>query len=440
MKNSYKTLGFGFLTICLLFALVITLRTATYADNVDNIYVIDDLVVGDFIPNDAVLITYGNHSNGSGSIEDYARVRFIPDSSDTEYFLEGYNYRYDLIYYETAYFSDNRYSDFIAPYRNYTQQNSYFKLSSDLCSNDLKGACEVYKFGVGTQFSLPKYKEMFSDLEFKGWIVDDVFLGSIYLRPAGTLACNHVVPSIDNSYDSGIKDGVSWYKESDIVSHEFNGDYWTYDDRTYELIFSDDFSNDDLVNSSVTFNFDANKGDFVSYYFRISTSGYDWTYDYPHTHNNGPWNVYLDDVLVGTYETDTGKNEKYEVQSDGEHTLKIVYERSSGSNFFGYYSKIRINDVKILSPVSDGGKLDVSNLEEGDKLSYSVNCDTGEANGSFLYIPVTPDVPPVDDFPEEDDVDNPNTRVGISAAIFVLILVGVFISYFYSFKKFKFFR
>lgn len=414
MKRIRKNLLFCFIVIILSFGIVIFSNKTYMVNTFEGEYIyVEDLKVGDFIENGAVLYMSENHHFISGSkLSNIAYLCF--SKSD---FLEC-NWRDDsIVYFESDY-------------------------------------------------TVSSYADVFGeDVNYDGW----VFKGILYNHylvfvPSGEKTMITQVPNFGNDYEVCGKCTVegeveyNWFKEFNITNYSVSSNT----DEKIELDFSDNvfllnrtsFNEDNKI--IITFEFEANKGDIISFETRGSSSfdyAASWGSPYNYEDNGLLKEVYLNDESVMTLgDYHLYKLSKIKVSKSGLQKLQFLlddsyfYSKAFGLTFY-------IKDLKLLSFINNGDKLDYSNVKYNDRLSYSMICPDGYLiNDSFVFDKEVIIDDESDDLKENDDnikddnlsgSTNDNEKNPNTADVIVLVLSIMFVSFvigFVIFKKIQFFK
>ena len=410
MKRIRKNLLFCFIVIILSFGIVIFSNKTYMVNTFEGEYIyVEDLKVGDFIENGAVLYMSENHHFISGS--KFSNIVYLCFSKSDS--LEC-NWRDDSIVY----------------------------LESD--------------------YTVSSYADVFGeDVNYDGWVFKGISSNHyLVFVPSSEKTMITQVPNLDNYYEVSGKCTVegkveyNWFKEFNITNYSVSSDT----DEKIELDFSDNvfllnrtsFNEDNEI--IITFEFEANKGDLISFDSRGSSSfNYEASWKAPTNYeNNGLLKeVYLNGERVMTLgDYHLYKLSEIKVSKSGLQKLQFVlkdayyYSKAFGLTFY-------IKDLKLLSFISNGDKLDYSKVEYNDRLSYSMICPDGYLiNDSFVFDKEVIKDDESDDLKENekeentagnnDNEKNPNT-----ADIIVLVLSILFVSFdigYVVLKKFNFLR
>ncbi len=346
-KMIYNTLiVFGLMIL----AMIVVQFNYVFADS-ENVFYIADLKNGDIIPFDAILYTgqdYHFYSRNTG---------YLPSMS-LAYADNGSGYRYMTL-----------------------QNNSRYQVLT---------AKDVYK----------DYLNDYDIDEFVAWEVD-VDENKITLYPVRKVDMDFTMPSKDNEYlidtefyeDRGSVSDYSWYKYIDIKNPKMSSKIqWKKNDiEEYYVIDEGIYENGDTA--VLTFTFDAKKGDKVIFDARVWT-GYNIKYvnDFEVMFNGQPvevpygrecynnWSCIQDYSL---YETHILK-----VKSTGKQTLTFTYKVDkfnkesikSMTNYWGSESDQEklyayVKNVRLLTPLNEGEKLNTNYLDNNDDVIYIATYD-----------------------------------------------------------------
>ena len=421
MKRIRKNLLFCFIVIILSFGIVL-FSNKTYMINTfkgEYIYV-EDLKVGDFIENGAVLyVSSGYHFVSGRSLHNKVWLCFAK-------------------------------------------------------GNYLKCSWEDSEVSMNSSYKVLSYDEHFGvNSEYDGWVFKGIYNSDLVFVPSNAKSVITQNPNMDNDYEVCGKCTVegeveyNWFKEFNITDYSVSSDT----DEKIELESSDGIllldrtevnEDNDIV---ITFEFEANKGDIISFETRGSSSfnyAASWNQPTNYEDNGLLKEVYLNDNKVLTLSDNYLFNRsEIKVNKTGVQKLQFVLEDAY------YYSKafgltFYIKDLKLLSFINNGDKLDYSKVKYNDTLSYSMICPDGYLiNDSFVFDKEVIKDDESDDLKENekeenavgnndntkddnlsgstnDNEKNPNT-----ADVIVLVLSIMFVSFvigFVVFKKIQFFK
>ena len=433
--NSKKNLSIKMIAkVCFVFVLVLLFvgimkGNLTYA-NLDNVYYLEDLRVGDFIPYGSTILTTIDYHGYSGSY-------YIAENGEKKY-SGGYINNAHLYY------------------QNFMQGCNYDK--------EYLGSC----FTIDTIMNNSSYDlKTFSDVvhssssaedEYIGWVVYKTYSSTVYLEPVSDYSKINNTPSLDNSYmiDTYFVDSDeslienSWYRVTEINDYNIDNDFWIKDNNLFR--FRNTGIYDTNTSYVLSFKFDAEEGDIVSfdirgglgYLVRKSIGVDEFIIEF-----NG--NVVSDPLGISCnfYSTDTAschqKNDLYvttrlSVTDSGEQTLTFTYINNGqvyDSSKISLYTYGYVKNLRVLSLLNEGKQLDTTLVKDGDVLYYMSVGDGIYILDQYLTYTslsnedVSNEV--VDD--EEDKVDNPITFDYICFFL-IAIIICLTIAYFTN-KKLK---
>lgn len=394
-KSNIRVLVGVFVCVVFLF-LFMYLKSYTYA-NEENVYYFDDLKIGDYIPyNSYVVLSKDYHFCSGMDLTSYVRVSYLP--------MNGISYQ--------------------AVYETYT-----------------------------SSFSVSNYETVFGENEdgsafMTGWMVASVVSSKdsrdsvVYLKPVNVYSEITTVPSSVNEYSVSAScfdqsNAIySWYRANSInkYSSQSSDGMEVPININGNVIKIGGFSDKKIgYTATVSFTFEANKGDILSFDTRGAFNMY---YDYAPT-NRGMIDlitIQIDGKEESLYPTNLFTNHSYTLSSSGEHTLTIVlnkrYEGSYTNDSGSYYPQdlfLYIKDLKVMTLVNQGDRLDTKKINNGDTLYYMSTCDDGYVMGkSMLYTNAASN--------QIEDNKNPNTKNGLLVSIvvfFISIILLTSLHYFY---------
>ncbi|MGN1372352.1 MAG: hypothetical protein ACI4XM_08790 [Candidatus Coprovivens sp.] len=412
--------------VCFVFVLVLLFvgimkGNLTYA-NLDNVYYYEDLHVGDFIPYGSTILTTVDYHGYCGNT-------YYNDGSSVEY-TDGY-----LNYVYIAY-----------KYTNLSYDKEFLLLNNS--SHEVK---TVYDF-------VSSYNPDFND-KYIGWVVYKIKAPYVYLEAVTDYSKINSTPSLDNAYtiDTSFVDSDgslsknSWYRITDINDYEINNNFWVKENDLFR------FRNTGIYASgtsyALSFKFDAKAGDIISFDTRAGLGWRSSTDSYVIKLNGVtiPDPIGVDTSTPNVSQTnDLYVTTRLSVIDSGEQTLNFIYYNNGQvyePNNYLLYTYGYVKNLFVMSLLNEGEQLDTSLVDDGDKIYYVSESDSGIILDQHLtYIsPSSNEI--VDDssddsneFVQDEDksVDNPIT---IDRIIFFFIVVFIgFISTYYVNKKYRFLK
>lgn len=353
-----------FLFTIFVFTLGLLLQFKTYS--YEDVYYFDELKVGDFLPNGSTVI------------------------SNVDYHEKSMHYS-DVVYLR------------------------YYSYLGDLENLEYSGAQVLRDFPISTKSRdvVRTYQEIYEteNFSFAGWIVVGVKNNEVYLEPADEGADIITKPSDSNDYllEATCIDGTDashlWYKYEDITQYQIDkgASAWQWNNgeisfRTFNTIRSG-------YTTKITFTFQANQDSVLYFESRAFANPLDAEY---HSTTADQFKMVLDGTEVEIDNHDFYRKNYYELLSDGEHTLEFVFTRGKSAFAYAYFKNLR-----ILTYLGDGEKLDTTLLNNNDKIYYEALCADYKMSGETIVKKEVVEIP-------EPEDDNPNTFDGISIYLLVI--------------------
>lgn len=248
---------------------------------------------------------------------------------------------------------------------------------------------------ISSDMIVPSYYDIFNndDNNYNGWtykkIVDDYYF-YILLVPSNDMSEINESPTFENEYEfeakcmSGDKVTYAWYKSKEITNYSVSSNT----DENIKLEYNDDVFLLDrtLVNEDneivITFEFEASKGDIVSFESR-GTSSMNGERPYK-LDESASKVVYLNGIKVLELEDYLlFKNSEIVITDSGKQQLQFVLEDLS--NYY-YGLTFYIKNLHVSSLINADSKLDSTKVSLGDKLYYSATCSDGYVlSGNISY-------------------------------------------------------
>lgn len=372
-KSNIQTLVGVFICVIFVFLLLI-LRSYTYA-NEENIYYVDDLKVGDYLPNGSVVVT------------------------NSEY------------YYTASGFTTN-YIAFV-----YTNPENGRVMESK-------------NIPINSKYTIKKYND-FDENNFnhEGWIITKITIDAnesmIYLKPTDDYSFIEEEPSFSNNYFTSAsclapEANYAWFSKKTIDTYtvkENNGNsYWKANDGIANYYrSSDDEKLLTETQDSLIYTFEANQGDLLSFLMKSRL-------------RTGEVDIYLDGKNLKYNDTALYTQYTYPIESDGQHTLEIkassYYFPPSLQNkteSWGIQASLYIKDLQIFKLINEGQTLNQTLVKDGDNIQYLAVCSDGYILGKSLVYKA-----PKTEEPEK--IENPNTKdIVIGMIVLFACLCGLII-------------
>lgn len=384
MSKILKLICFSFL-LCLM-SIKITMAA---------VYRVDDLKESMFLENDSSLYLYTDYINEYGIYKDSVDIIFLPDVSDKENFEKYFVYKEsneDFIY-GTKKISLN--SDSSIKIKSY-------KDTFGVEVNDINGWLVKRIDAIGTKDSNIEIVLEPYNLEFK--------------EPSNANAYTICKDCIGNG-------DYSWYKVQDVTESNLTQSFNTsnilnYSNNTWIFSNLDDF---DKKEAYISFKFDANEGDIISFDSKINLGVEDKFWG----------NIFceIDGERRNLDKSIFFINNKIQITDSGSHTLKFGitnYNDNYTDEIYAYFKNIR-----ILTLITNSDALDETKLSGGEKILYEGITSTGNfVSNSMLYERS-------EYFLSQSlEVKNPETN---SIKIFLLIVGFAFVlgMIVYTFRKYK---
>jgi len=431
-----KTRRIILLSLISFFAVILSLlirANITYS-NEENVYIFEDLKVGDYIPVGAT-IQVG---------EDFYKNYFINSGM---YVANSYGNSAKVVY------SLN--SDLLFKSQRWT---------SLTWTSLKKGECETISSNNAIQtesieniYSSLNYDSEGVDFDsYIGWIVNEVFDNYVVLVPTTDYSRINSTPSLENEYvidttllnteDSEVEN--KWYLFENITNYEVSdSNFWQNDAGVIHFLYKGDGEVGDTY--TLTYTFEAEAGDIITFdtrswsgatFYGEKSSEYSESYDTYEIKFNGNTLSYPTGYKLTYYEEESEKfvsayqeNALYEkvnieVTESGTQILSFTYtindktvvsdvvetDIARGSRISGITSRYSYNyayvkGIKLLTPINEGKQLDTSKLNDGDEILYRSTSNTTDytLEERITYTSI---------------IENPNTGIFIPL-IFILILI-----------------
>ena len=353
MKKTRKIIISTISIFIMILSLIAISNTELIFAKEDNVYYLDELQIGQFIPNGTTLVGVHKYYT-SGRSENYAILSF----SGNNVILEGNN------------------THIVKEY-------------------------EYYASGISEKYN--------------GWIVDGFDVGDdankIYLSPSNkTTELKMEEYEIIDACDDNDNKTTSWYKSkeiTDVVIETTDKSYWNIDENSYGIAFEYGKTIPTDFTAKISFKFSAKKGDYLSINYKQAT-----TETYRLNKVNG--DDYIE-VEKKTLDHSNFKqfqyvgNMKIEIKESGEYEF-IIDELSFIKYNWPDTAYFYLKNPQVISIINNGNKLDETNLDSNEELYYECKCSNGyiykdtinyhkqeepseeiknpETNGNLLYIGV----------------------------------------------------
>ncbi len=291
---------------------------------------------------------------------------------------------------------------------------------------------------------ISSYNTIFSrETNYEGWIYKGIVVYGRYYYllfvPANYKSDIIQTPEYDNNYEietnctSGTDTSYKWYKTVDIT------DYYTssstgeqielaYNNGTFLLDRKNANENNTIT---ITFEFDANKGDIISFETRGSSSiTFAGTYYYDDGMSK---EVYLNDTKITDFDDYLlFKNFEIEVTTSGKQKLQFVLEDAyycyGGNCWRNYGLTYYIKNLQLRTIINNGAQLDYTKVSLGDEVHYSATCFDGYTLiDSIVYdkeIKGETEIE-VSEPLEEVEEENPNTTDIVLGLIVIVIITCI---------------
>lgn len=227
------------LVFCLLaFALLLLRSNFTYA-NSNQVYYLEDLKEGDYLPYGSVILTTEDYHGYSGAFYDY----------DGVHYSEGY-----INYARVSYYQD---------------EFCFFNYSYLSC----KGKYAGDYIDIHSSYSIKEFSSLFEEEDsYVGWVVKEVYGSTVSLLPVSDYSKINRTPALDNSYtidtyfvntESGLV-ANSWYLIRDIDAYEIEGeDFWTKEENVFHFRNTGTYPVGETY--TLSFTFSAEAGNIVTF-------------------------------------------------------------------------------------------------------------------------------------------------------------------------------
>lgn len=276
---------------------------------------------------------------------------------------------------------------------------------------------------------------------YAGWVVSSIIgnNGVKYtLKPVNTGNQLIQAPTSENDYSLNYQcssgDGnYLWYRYKTIDDYAITPPgrtVWTANNGVYEVL--DNCAESGIHDAKLTFHFNAEKGDVVEFEFRGNHE--------PSVYFNG---TSFDGISQWFYHSQWGnylnfRTFTFEVRESGTQELTFVYNRVDALDRDKCLDQVVIRNVRLLTKINDGNKLDTSNLNVGDNVYYKCNCSDGAGytyRNSFQYKVndggeevVSPEG--VETVENPETIENPETQnnalsIGALIVIFSILMVVI---------------
>ena len=369
--------------LCLMFFLFIFIGNV----NASSIFRVDDLKEGTFIEYSSKLSLNDDYTNDYGTYKNSVTIIYLPDVNDKENF----------------------------------EKYSVLKPKD----NDFIYGTKTFELKINDNLDVGSYEDIFGiKLEkFNGWIVKNIdAVGDknsnieIVLRPYNF---ENKDVSKYNSYTIcedcvGNKGNYEWYSYVNITEEHLNNSSSTSDILDYEnnVWAFNSLEKLDDDKAFISFKFDANKGDIISFDSKISLVN----------DNKFFGNIYyeLDNSKFSLEKSILYKENRLVIDKDGTHVLKFVinnYDGKIDNNVFAYFK-----NIKILTLINDEESLEEAKLVGSEKIMYQgMTSDGVVVEDSMIYERSEQYLN------QQSKTENPETNSLMLIILFIGISVGLFI-------------
>lgn len=372
---------------------VIMIFVITIKVNAATIYRVDDLKEGVFIEDNSKIHMYEDYSNEYGNYKNNVSIIFLPDVKDEKNFDKYFVFKL-------------KDEDFI-----YGTKNVLLKSNSSM--------------------EIGSYKEIFGVeiKNFNGWIVKNIdAVGKedsdieIVLEPyyydeedASKINAYTICEDCIGSFGE-----YSWYKYTSLTDANLSKSFNTNKVLNYEnnVWAFNSLENLNKEETYITFEFNANKGDIVSFDSKIGL-GVD---------NHYFGNIYyeLDGEQHYLEQSVFYNNNRLKIKKSGKHSLKFVVKNGDkiNKNIYAYFK-----NLKVLTLINEDQSLAEGKLSGNEKIMYEgmtshgvVVADTMNYERSEQYLN------------QLSEVENPETNSLKLIILIIGIIIG-FVVLIYTFRK-----
>ena len=367
MKRTKKLMISVFSTFIIMLGIIAISNTELIFAKEDNIFYLDDLKEGDFIPNGATLV--GVNSFHNSRIYEEIIVRFCPTQED--------------------------------------KNNGIYDEKVVIETNNL--------------YTAKKYKEYFeastNTSEYDGWTVMYTNPDTIYLKPAEKYTKIEVKKyKINASCSDDSIPKTTWYKEKEIPAPtliSLNDSLWKIENNIYSYNYNTIYLDQNMT-SQLKFNFTAQKNDYFVFDIKLLYRATPYIFNGVNGHL--PYQNYSEGY----------KTHKISIDKAGENEF-IIDELTNYDYYYnGRYryelDVFYLKNYKLLTPINEGNNLDITKVEVGDTVYYECECADGYIYNDTLEYTNEEESTNSDN---KENTINPETS---STIFYVLILMGLFIS------------
>ncbi|MGN1372353.1 MAG: hypothetical protein ACI4XM_08795 [Candidatus Coprovivens sp.] len=339
--NKYRIIYLGFLFIIFFFLF------GSFSYSYEDIYLFDDLKIGDFLLNGTTIIIDYDYHDASMYYEENVYICYQPYEKDV---------------------------------------NVYYPYCEEVPSR--------------SKVNISNYQEVFgNDFSFEGWIVSSAINNSLYIKPASSGSEIVVRPNFENEYTlemrciNSVNPLNKWYKYEIIDNISLEGNVsllWNFDSD--ELVFREFSTNPIDYIDTFTLSFSANKDQILFFESKLFLKDY-----YSSSNMQDEMIVLLDGEELNVLESDFYHKNYFVIPSDGDHTLSFEFKKVKSA-----FSYMHVKNLRILSYLGDANQLDISNLDNEDLIYYEAICDDYLMSGNTNIVK--------EEIELESDIDNENNK------------------------------